>query len=165
MQITTKKGDLGLTDINGKRIYKSDIVIDCIGEIDTLMAKCITNCATYQKHHNDLRQVVEDCTTICSYIAGYIKDVDFNMDVVWIENLINMYEKKDIKFDFVYPFNDLEAASYNELRALARSTERTCFKLHQTNSIDINIIKYFNRLSDLFFLMIIEKMHYSQNNK
>ena len=36
MQITTKKGDLGLTDINGKRIYKSDIVIDCIGEIDTL---------------------------------------------------------------------------------------------------------------------------------
>ena len=158
MQITTKKGDFGLTDINGKRVFKSNIVIDCLGELDTFMAMCITNCATYSKHHNDLKQIVEDCTTICSYIAGYINDADFIVDVIWVENLISKYEKKDIKFDFVYPYDDLEAASYNQLRAQVRSAERKCFKLHQENEIDINIIKYFNRLSDLFFLMIIDKM-------
>ena len=155
MRITTKTGDLGITDLKDKRVSKNDIYIECIGEIDTFMAKCILNCAKFKTYSIEFKCIVEQCTVICSYLAGYITDNDLNIDIVFIEELINKFEDNQSMFDFVYPYDNEQAASYNELRTVTRATERKCVELYQKNGINSSVMTYFNRLSDLFYLLTI----------
>ena len=155
MKITTRQGDYGLTDIHGKRISKTDLIMEVIGEIDTLMAQCIVCSAQDDTYRLDMMQIVEDLTTMCSYITEYTPEVDFTVHLNWITNRIHALEPKEMNFQFVYPFTSLKAAQYNLARTYARTAERKCFILAEKRSLDANALKYMNRLSDLFFIMTV----------
>lgn len=155
MKITTRQGDYGLTDIHGKRISKTDLIMEVIGEIDTLMAQCIVCSAQDDTYRLDMMQIVEDLTTMCSYITEYTPEVDFTVHLNWITNRIHALEPKEMTFQFVYPFTSLKAAQYNLARTYARTAERKCFMLAEKRSLDANALKYMNRLSDLFFIMTV----------
>ena len=71
MKVTTRHGDYGLTDVHGKRISKTDLLMEVIGELDTLMAQIILCSAHDETYRADLIQITEDLTTLCSYLAGY----------------------------------------------------------------------------------------------
>lgn len=153
-KLTTRQGDYGLTDISGKRIHKSDQLIECLGQLDTLMAKCISTCAEYRTYEMELIQITEDLTTISSALAGYTSDVDFSGHLNWIDERLESYFSNDT-FKFVYPYHNKEAAAYNELRTQARTCERNLFRYNDA-SINQDILKYTNRLSDLFFLLMLQ---------
>ena len=155
MKITTRQGDYGLTDIHGKRISKTDLIMEVIGEIDKLMAQCIVCSAQDDTYRLDMMQIVEDLTTMCSYITEYTPEVDFTVHLNWITNRIHALEPKEMNFQFVYPFTSLKAAQYNLARTYARTAERKCFILAEKRSLDANALKYMNRLSDLFFIMTV----------
>ena len=42
---------------------------------------------------------------------------------------------------------------FHVCRTVCRRVERGCVDLAQTEDIDVNILKYLNRLSDLFFVL------------
>lgn len=157
MKITTRQGDTGLTDIHGKRISKTDFLMEVLGELDTLMAQCILCSANDETYRADMMQIVEDLTTLCSYIAGYYQEVDFSVHLNWITERITALEPKETSFQFVYPFTSISAAHYNLARTAARSAERKCFMLREKREMDANALKYMNRLSDLFFIMMVRE--------
>lgn len=156
MNITTRQGDYGVTDIHGKRISKTDLLMEVIGEIDTLMAQCIICSAQDDTYRTDMMQIVEDLTTMCSYITDYTPEVDFTVHLSWITDRIRALEPKEMNFQFVYSFTSIKAAQYNLARTFARTAERKCFMLAEKRSLDANALKYMNRLSDLFFIMTVK---------
>ena len=128
MNITTRQGDYGVTDIHGKRISKTDLLMEVIGEIDTLMAQCIICSAQDDTYRTDMMQIVEDLTTMCSYITDYTPEVDFTVHLSWITDRIRALEPKEMNFQFVYSFTSIKAAQYNLARTFSRTAERKCFK-------------------------------------
>ncbi len=157
MKITTRHGDYGLTDIHGKRISKTDLLMEVLGELDTLMAQIIL-CSTYDETYRlDLIQIVEDLTTLCSNLAGYTPDVDFSVHLNWICDKIAALEPKEMQFKFVYPYTNQKAAQYNLARTFARTAERKCFMFAEQRGMDAHALKYMNRLSDYFFILMINE--------
>ncbi len=158
MKITTRQGDTGLTDIYGKRISKTDLLMEVLGELDTLMAQIILCSSLDASNRLDLIQIVEDLTTLCSTLAGYTPDVDFTVHLNWIMEKIIALEPKDNQFKFVYPYTNTIAAQYNLARTYARTAERKCFKFAEERGMDANALKYMNRLSDLFFIFMVREL-------
>ncbi len=158
MKITTRHGDAGLTDIHGRRISKTDLLMEVLGELDTLMAQIILCSSLDETYRLDLIQIVEDLTTLCSTLAGYTPDVDFSVHLNWIMEKIAAFEPKEAHFKFVYPYTDTIAAQYNLARTFARTAERKCFRFAEERGMDSNALKYMNRLSDLFFIFMIRKL-------
>ena len=157
MKVTTRHGDYGLTDVHGKRISKTDLLMEVIGELDTLMAQIILCSAHDETYRADLIQITEDLTTLCSYLAGYHNEVDFTPHLNWINERLSTLEIKDTQFRFVYPFTSIPAANYNLARTFARTAERKCFMMAEQRGMDANALKYMNRLSDLFFIMMVRE--------
>ena len=157
MKVTTRNGDFGLTDVHGKRISKTDLLMEVIGELDTLMAQIILCSAHDETYRADMIQITEDLTTMCSYLAGYHTEVDFTPHLNWINDRLSALEIKEIQFRFVYPFTSILAANYNLARTFARNAERKCFQFAEERGRDGNALKYMNRLSDLFFIMMVRE--------
>ena len=158
MKITTRHGDHGLTDIHGKRIRKTDILMEVLGELDTLMAQLILCSSMDETYRIDLVQITEDLTTLCSALAGYTPNVDFSVHLNWITERIAALEPKEMNFQFVYPYHHQMAAQYNLARTFARTAERKCFAYQEERGMDGYALKYMNRLSDLLFIFMIREI-------
>lgn len=149
MTITTKKGDLGQTDVKGKRLSKSDPLINLIGEIDELSSEIIYFQAKYKLDKKDYELIVSDLYQISSVLSGYLNDIDLNEHIHFFENEIQ--KKQNLTHSFIFPFDDEVKAHLHLLRAKIRSVERTCFAYSCLESINLDILKYLNRLSDFIF--------------
>ena len=69
----------------------------------------------------------------------------------WIDD---MTEKMDGPHDyFILPGGNQISAQCHVIRACIRTAERRLITLHKTDPVEEFIIKYVNRLSDLFFTM------------
>jgi cob(I)alamin adenosyltransferase len=61
----------------------------------------------------------------------------------------------DKKFHFVLPGGTLLSACLHLARSHTRTCERRLWTLNRSYPIDINILKYMNRLSDYFFALAL----------
>jgi len=139
MPIYTRTGDDGTTALfGGKRVAKSDDLVELYGSIDELNSWL----GLFTDKH--LKIIQSDLFTIGSTLAGWKGNLDFiDARVSEMEHWIDAMDKKmPALTNFILPRGKMHVA-----RNVCRRVERLAVK-SKTNP---QIIKYLNRLSDLLF--------------
>ena len=168
-KVYTRKGDSGKTDlIDQRKVPKSDIRIDCYGEIDELNSSlgfCIAliqDCSNFKNKEIPLklRKIQNDLFNLGTVLA--ISDESLldrfpkinEKDIDYLENEIDFYNKdlNELK-SFILPSGSLIGSYLHLCRTICRRAERTCVSLSEVLNVDLNVLKYLNRLSDLFFVL------------
>ena len=157
MPIYTRTGDTGSTSLfGGKRVLKCEELVEVYGSIDELNSWVGYMAAEFSTA--DVTQflgvIQSDLFTIGSTLAGW-KDADLGAletRVKEMEARIDVLEETlpAIK-NFILPGGSEKAARAHITRSICRRAERQTVALLQKQVVDPIIIKYLNRLSDLFF--------------
>lgn len=165
MTIYTKKGDRGKTSLfGGKKISKADCQIESYGTIDEL-SSFIGLVVSKIKDKEDkllLTEIQKDLYQIMATLAGG----KLNLDL--LNNKIKIFERKMNKIElllpkltrFILPGGGEIASLFHILRVTCRKVERAVVCLFEskkkpniTENYRLLIFGYFNRLSDLFFML------------
>lgn len=166
MKIYTKTGDAGKTSLySGDRIYKHLPEISSVGNIDELQSY-IGLVKTGEIKNSDkkiLTEIQQDLYQVMGYISGA------KVDILLFENKINLFEqiiddtlsKQSKNNSFILPGANEISAKIHILRTVCRRAEREIIKLFfEKKTIDTNhsklMISYFNRLSDLFYVLAVK---------
>ena len=167
--VVTKGGDTGKSSLySGEFLFKNDFVFETIGSIDessSYLGICIHHVPESLK---DLRAFLKNIQTkmynAMSVLATKVQSPLFQeipkieeKDVLEIEKRIDkMLKKIAIEQKFVLPGEEnLISAHCDYVRTLIRKNERNIVELIQKTGEREYIIvqKYFNRLSDFFFVL------------
>ncbi len=167
MPIYTRTGDTGTTSLfGGKRVLKCEELIDVYGSIDELNSwiGVIASQLEVPDVQQFLRTIQGDLLTIGSVLAGWKGDLStLKIRVDQMEARIDALEGELPKLNnFVIPGGSQLGALTHVTRSICRRVERQTVglkvrKLPEIQGIledDLNlIIKFLNRLSDLFFML------------
>ena len=136
MPIYTKTGDQLQTDTLQKRTYKNDILVETSGSIDELQAQVMaaSHCVTSPMIKEIL---VHICQTLFSV----------NYDIGSLQSTLSIDKVTEI------PGKTKEANALHLARTAARRTERIIVSYALENTINDVVLKYMNRISDLFFVL------------
>jgi len=166
MKISTKTGDRGQTGLfSGKRILKSAEVIEILGNLDEL--NCFVGWGKVEagdiQKKEFLEKIQKDIYRIMSILGnegkvlGDVKMIDEG-DLGKLEEKIQEIERTGEVAGFVIPGENEFSARMHVVRTVCRKVERATIKYSEKNEIDPLVLKYLNRLSDLFFAFSIDKM-------
>ena len=155
-KIMTRTGDDGTTSLaDGKRIDKSSLRVQTIGEVDEL---------------NSLLGVLE-ASGVSRDISGYIRNIQHRLFDIGgelavpgkaaigpesserLEQLIETYndDLPTLK-EFILPGGSLPASVCHLARAVCRRAERLLVALGHDEYVNPETLRYINRLSDLLFV-------------
>ena len=168
-KVYTRTGDLGMTSlVGGQSVSKSNPRICAYGKIDELNSY-IGACKQYLSHNIDnkdteglikvLYRMQNELFNLGNMLATLEKDITENMPRVEVSHIENM--EKDIDYfnnnlptlkSFVLPGGSDINIWFHIARTICRDCERRIVDLSNKEKIDINIIKYLNRLSDALFV-------------
>jgi len=170
MPIYTRTGDSGTTSLyGGKRISKADCQIETYGSIDELTSYIgLVVVKLKNKKETDLLvEIQKDLYQIMGFLSGAKTDLLFLENrVLTFEKNIDLIEEKLPKLTkFIIPGGNEISSLFQILRVLCRKAERKnidFFNKTTINSKQLIIIKYLNRLSDLFFDLARK---YGKNNE
>ncbi len=170
MKIYTKTGDLGETGvIAGKRISKSELIIEANGALDE--ATSYIGWAREQVEEDGVRLLMSEIQHDLYEIMGYLAGA--KIDAAIFEDKICSFEKEMDRMTaklpalkrFILPQGGEATTRLHIARTIIRSAERRVVryvkeksKYHEGISAkafqgDLLMIKYLNRLSDLFFTL------------
>ena len=155
--IYTKTGDDGTTGLaNGKRIDKSSIRVEVMGNIDEL---------------NSLLGVIE-ASDIPNDVSGYLLNIQHRLFdiggeiatpgnavtspacVERLEELIDNYnEDLPALKEFILPGGSLSASICHLARSVCRRCERSLVAMSREEYLNPETLHYINRLSDLLFVL------------
>ena len=167
MKIYTKKGDTGKTGVfGGKRVYKDDARIECIGTLDEanstigLMRSKLGNDHEWQAN---LHRVQKDMMNMMSHLARPSDSKKENTNpqptdgAEFCEHWIDEMESKMSSPSdyFLLPGGNEISSMCHVCRTQMRRGERTLVTLFKQDPESVHgyILAYINRLSDLFFTM------------
>jgi cob(I)alamin adenosyltransferase len=161
MSIYTRTGDDGTTGLyGGKRISKADCQIETYGSIDELTSYMgFTVVKLKNKKEKDfLIEIQKDLYRIMSFLSGAKINIEpLEKKVDKFEQKINLIEKKLPKLNkFIIPGGNEISSLFQILRVLCRKAERRnidFFNKRPISKSELIVVKYLNRLSDLFFDM------------
>ena len=160
-KIYTRGGDTGYTSIVGrKRVKKSSHIIEAIGNVDELNAflgLLINYLKPNQK--NVILNIQNDLFDIGADIATPLNKKSNNIRLR--KNQTNYLEKEIDKINSkLKPLTSFILPGGNEISGwlhLAGTINRRCevriVKLSEKNKINLEILKYINRLSDFLFVL------------
>ena len=160
MKIYTKKGDKGKTSLcEGGEIAKNSDLIKAIGEVDELnsfvgLAYCGVSgrvSGASSEGGEILERIQKDLYRIGAELAsGKVKVVGLE-DVTWLEEMIDKFSEGREISEFVRPGEKGEfSARLHVCRSVCRRAERS---VCCCSAVPEEILRYLNRLSDLFFAM------------
>lgn len=163
MTIYTKTGDKGKTSLfAGKRVSKANLQIEAYGTIDELQSFLGWAISTLSSKKDQIyfTLIQKDLYIIMAILAGSEKYSAENLEVKKIEKYIDIAEKKLPKINkFIIPFGSKTSIIFNICRTVCRRSERNMVRYFdflpgskKTKDKNQAIIKYLNRLSDLFFI-------------
>ena len=174
MKIYTRTGDKGETGlIGGKRVSKDNSRIFAYGSVDELNSHIglaisllsLKDKVLFRDIINLLTRVQNDLFIIGSDLADprslsetqtqnqhKTPRVTKNM-ITHLEVTIDKFEMQltPIAF-FILPGGSIESSSLHISRSIARRAEIATISLSKSETINLNIIVYLNRLSDLLFV-------------
>ena len=168
MPIYTKTGDDGTTAIfGGTRISKGDPQVEAYGSIDELTSTVgllVSHLSKKDPSINFFHTVQEDLMVIGSVLAGWGGNVDvLEKRVRQMEMYMDVFSNKLSPLThFILPGGSLTASYMHIARSVCRRAERTIVRLTRNHMHYAIIVKYLNRLSDLFFVyarVINKKAH------
>ncbi|MBX3457444.1 MAG: cob(I)yrinic acid a,c-diamide adenosyltransferase [Candidatus Paracaedibacteraceae bacterium] len=159
-RIYTKGGDKGKSSLGcGTRLLKSDLRFEAIGSVDEANAAIGVACVhandmlaqILYRVQNDLFDVGADlCMPDLAQSALRIVETQ----VVWLENQIDAFnESLNPLTSFILPGGTVLAASLHLARTIVRRAERVIVALSQETQLNLEVVKYMNRLSDLLFVL------------
>jgi len=164
MKLYTKTGDKGETGlIGGTRVPKNDVRLEAYGTVDELNS-FVGMLTTYEMPDEDrlfLRLIQNNLFVVGSFLATDLTKVELKSESVFksenIEKIEHEIDRLDSKLSnlssFVLPGGVQSAAASHICRTIARRAERRLFDMKNTYNIDNQILVYFNRLSDYFFVL------------
>jgi ATP:cob(I)alamin adenosyltransferase len=176
MSITTKTGDKGTTALfGGSRVDKDHIRIECNGIIDEANTRIGLLLTELDDEHNwtkPLLRIQRDLMLIMSHIATPRNcskpntkphpEEGLHKCELWILEL-NEYLKEE-KLAFVLPGGTKISAYCHSVRTAIRTAERKIISLNKVETVKPYIMQYFNRLSDLFYLLAITELKLKKVN-
>ena len=161
MKIYTKTGDDGTTGLqNNIRISKAELRIQAYGSVDevnSFLGVILSN-----KIDNDIRnmliQVQNDLFIVGSDLSNLdqkdIKNRVSEKMIEFLEKNIDELEKElDPIKNFILPGGHPISSWFHVSRAITRRAETQVISLSEKEKININCIKYLNRLSDFLFVV------------
>jgi cob(I)alamin adenosyltransferase len=165
VKIYTRRGDGGETDLfGGERVHKDALRVEAYGEVDELNA-CLGVAAAASDH--------ADLAGLLARIQSTLFDVGASLatpeaehrakasvpqasdeDVAELETSIDAFESELAPLkSFVLPGGTAAAAAFHVARAVCRRAERRTVALHAQEPIELSVLRYLNRLSDLLFTL------------
>jgi cob(I)alamin adenosyltransferase len=151
--ITTKKGDGGETDCSGKRVDKDNSLVETIGEIDELQAVLYLVRSQVSDFRSQGDKIIKDLGVIMGDLGRDTRFMIYDLRIKQFEKEIKKSEGKLSKFII---FETKKAKELNWARTVCRRVERRVVALSKTRTIDKNVLKYFNRMSDYLFVMALK---------
>lgn len=163
-RIYTRMGDYGLTAIHGgRRVSKTDTRIEANGSLDELnVAIGIVRTLMPPEHRWQpaLRDVQLRLMSLMSIVATPDSDRGNNPNtlpdsiVESVERLIDEVAAECGEPEyFILPGGTQLSAFLHQARVTARRAERRLWSLNDADTVPGVILRYINRLSDLFFIM------------
>ena len=152
MSIYTKTGDKGTTSLyGGVRISKSDPRVEAYGEADELTSFIGLAAAKIKNkdHQALLVEIQKDLYQIMAVLSGAKANLNYLEEkILGFEKAIDAMDKRlPLLKRFIVPGGTEISSWLHILRVLTRRAERRAV------GYDMIIVKYLNRLSDLFFTM------------
>jgi cob(I)alamin adenosyltransferase len=165
MKIYTKKGDKGMTALfGGKRVYKDDTRVECVGTLDEVNSTIGLLRAKLDAGHPwqaNLHRIQKDMMDMMSHLARPSDCSKENTNPrpaegaefceEWIDELEGaMTTASDY---FLLPGGNEISALCHVVRTQMRRGERLLVSLMKEDTVEDYIPAYINRLSDLFFTL------------
>lgn len=158
-KVTTRTGDRGETGLgDGSRVQKDDIRIQCLGAIDELnsfigFGKTAVNDKTIISFLESIQQDLFNIGGDLSIPRKEILAVDVNRIVELESSILEWNEDLPPLKEFILPGGTEASSRMHLARTSARRAERKLIQLHQSEPVSDHCIMYFNRLSDVFFVL------------
>lgn len=162
----TGKGDKGESVVGKKKIDKTCVEVEALGDLDELNSLIgIVKSESPKETKDILHKVQEDLFIIQANVANFMfQDENGNSEYPApefnaqktreIESLIDDMENKvNPARGFIIPGLNKQSAWLDLLRAVTRRVERNTLKFNKKNELPEEILAYLNRLSSLFFAM------------
>ena len=169
-KVYTRTGDAGKTRLaGGQQVSKDSLRVEAYGTVDELNASIglarATNeegsraVDTARRLEQDLRWVQNKLFDIGGILATAPGQTFKNMpmikaqDAVRLERMIDRCQKDLAPLkEFILPGGGKVSATLHQARTICRRAERICVRLAREETLDAQIIKFLNRLSDALFV-------------
>ena len=172
-RIYTRTGDSGTTAIHGGlRVSKTDLRIEangCIDELNVSVGAVRTLLPPDHEWQSLLREIQLNLMTSMSLVATRSDMRDKNPNNLpddlteLLERLIDAINAECTPADsFILPGGTPAATALHQSRVMARKAERWLWRLNEVDAVPPEILKYLNRLSDLFFIMARRELQRSE---
>ncbi len=163
-KIYTKTGDEGMTSLwGGARVPKHHIRIESYGTVDELNS--FIGLLRDQLDHIEIREKLYEIQHVL-FTAGSILAADpekkdqiytpsFPADIIhqietWIDEMDLQLEPLK---NFILPGGHVAVSTAHLCRCVCRRAERIIVALHELEPLNLELIQFFNRLSDYFFVL------------
>lgn len=173
MSIYTRTGDKGKTSLaNGKRVYKTDCLVEIFGNLDelnSLLGLCL-NLVKSNESKLIIPKLQSYIFSLGSQIAqarpGTFEEIT-NEEIKKLELYIDRVEKKLPKLrNFILPGGCASAAYLHLARSVCRRAERSVVATIKPKHRDQeNFIPFINRVSDLLFVLARLENKISKNKE
>jgi len=170
-KVYTRTGDAGQTRLaGGQRVWKDSLRVEAYGTVDELnssigFARAVNDdlkskSAPAKQLEEDLRWVQNKLFDVGSILATAAGQTFKNMptvmseDVTKLENMIDRCQKDLTPLkEFILPGGGKVSATLHQARTICRRAERVCIRLTKEETVDAQINKFLNRLSDALFVL------------
>jgi cob(I)alamin adenosyltransferase len=159
MKIYTRTGDTGKTGLLGERRSKADLRVETIGTVDELNAfvgEALTRVES-DDIRQDLQQIARELFSAGSDLALVAAGRNYLLEAESIARLEAMIDRYDEELSpltqFILPGGTSLATVLHQCRSITRRAERCVVRLSEVEEINRELLRYFNRLSDLFFTL------------
>lgn len=160
--IATKQGDRGQTSlIGGVRVSKSSLRVETYGTVDELnsaigFARSICEdepvCESALRIQRELFNVAAILAAPAGSRKVFIPLDPASLDMLTAE-VHSLENSKEIVIDWSVPGGSPVSAAFDMARTICRRAERCVVRLNESEeSVDVTVLAYLNRLSDLLWL-------------
>jgi cob(I)alamin adenosyltransferase len=169
-KVYTRTGDTGKTRLaGGQQVSKDSLRVEAYGTVDELNASvglvramnAEANRSAESAAHleQDLRWVQNKLFDLGGILATAPGQTFKNMpsikaqDAVRLERMIDRCQEDLAPLkEFILPGGGRVSATLHQARTICRRAERICVRLAKEDSLDTQVIKFLNRLSDALFV-------------
>jgi ATP:cob(I)alamin adenosyltransferase len=171
-RIYTKTGDKGTTAIaGGSRVEKDDIRIETNGTIDELNSIIGIVRSMLPTGHEWQPLLYDIQFELMNMMANIVTPAESRKRTIhteWSELTLRCEQTMDEIMPtlqdnnyFILPGGSPVSSYLQWARTIARRAERRLWTLHKSDSIPEEILTFFNRLSDLFFILAKQELQTS----
>ena len=164
MKLYTKTRDKGQTGlIGGTRVAKNDVRLEAYGTVDELNSfiGMLTTSEISSQELEFLRYIQHELFTIGSCLATDTSKVPLNLasildqdSILRVEHEIDRLDAELVELNsFILPGGSKSGALCHVCRTITRRAERRLFDVDLIYMVDKQILIFFNRLSDYFFVL------------